>query len=414
MIPDPDPIGLPGAGLAADLPPAADLRAPHPGDELDPGRTVIAVVSDFLGRRRADERYRRLAQHLVSLLPITLAATITLGVAPLLFVQTLYGQFFYTSSILMAWPWLAVVPLVIVAYYGIYLYAWQGERLGDRRIWVGAGSALLLMVVAFLYVNNITLMLTPDRWHEIYASHSNGLFLNGEEGTLVPRLFHFLVAAPAVAGAALMVYALFIKGRSPEGYWVWAARYGAVWFLVSTLIQAAVGPLFLFRLPSTVRDPFVGDDTLRTALLLGGHRLRRPRAAGDGCRPASAKSLASGPGRRPLPGGHREPDERHPPLRARRVPLAPLLHRRSGGGQPDGPHRAVLRGAARRSRGCGLHGASRPASVRAGATRDLMHLAGLFGPMRILRRLGTVFPTHNETSVPKQHLYRRRDCSYNV
>jgi hypothetical protein len=267
VIPDPDPIPLPApAGLLTVLL-VLTFTLHILAMNVTLGGAVIAVVSDFLGRRRGDERYRRLAQHLVSLLPITLAATITLGVAPLLFVQTLYGQFFYTSSILIAWPWLAVVPLVIVAYYGIYLYAWQGERLGDRRILVGAGSALLLIVVAFLYVNNITLMLTPDRWHEIYASHSNGLFLNGEEGTLVPRLFHFLVAAPAVAGAALMVYALFMKGRSPEGYWVWAARYGAVWFLVFTLVQAAIGPLFLFRLPSTVRDPFVGDDTLRTALL---------------------------------------------------------------------------------------------------------------------------------------------------
>ena len=33
---------------------------------------------------------------------------------------------------------------------------------------------------------------------------------------------------------------------------------------------------------------------------------------------------------------------------------------------------------------------------------------------RILRRLGSILPIRNETSVPKQHLYRRRDCSYNV
>jgi len=270
VIPDPDPIGLPAPAWLLTFLLLLTFTLHILAMNFTLGGTVIAVVSDFLGRRRGDERYRRLAQHLVSLLPITLAATITLGVAPLLFVQTLYGQFFYTSSILMAWPWMAVVPLVIVAYYGIYLYAWQGERLGDRRIWVGAGSALLLVIVAFLYVNNITLMLTPDRWHDIYASHSNGLFLNGEEDTLVPRLLHFLVAAPAVAGAALVGYALFIKNRSPEGYWTWAARYGAVWFLVFTLIQAAVGPLFLFRLPTAVRDPFVGDDTLRTVLLVAG------------------------------------------------------------------------------------------------------------------------------------------------
>jgi hypothetical protein len=267
VIPDPDPIGIPAPAWLLTFLLLLTFVLHILAMNFTLGGAVIAVVSDFIGRRRGDERYQRLAKDLVSFLPITLAATITLGVAPLLFVQTIYGQFFYTSSVLMAWPWLGVVPLVIVAYYGIYLYAWRGERLGDRRIWVGAGSALLLIVVAFLYVNNVTLMLTPDRWHEIYASHSNGLFLNGEEDTLVPRLFHFLVAAPAVAGAALMVYALFVKGRSPEGYWVWAARHGAVWFLVFTLIQAAVGPLFLFGLPSAVRDPFVGDDTLRTALL---------------------------------------------------------------------------------------------------------------------------------------------------
>jgi len=268
VIPDPDPIALPAPDWLLIFLLLLTFVLHILAMNLTLGGTVIAVVSDFLGRRRGDERYRRLAQHLVSLLPITLAATITLGVAPLLFVQALYGQFFYTSSVLMAWPWLAVVPLVIVAYYGIYLYAWQGERLGGRRIWVGAGSALLLALVAFLYVNNVTLMLTPDRWHEIYTEHSNGFFLNNDERTLVPRLFHFLVAAPAVAGAMLMVYALFIKGRSAEGYWAWAARYGAVWFLAFTLIQAAVGPLFLFRIPSAVRDPFIGDDGLRTALLL--------------------------------------------------------------------------------------------------------------------------------------------------
>jgi len=270
VIPDPDPIGLPAPAWLLTFLLLLTFTLHILAMNLTLGGTVIAAVSDFIGSRRADERYRRLARDIVSLLPITLAATITLGVAPLLFIQTLYGQFFYTSSILMAWPWLAVVPLVIVAYYGIYLYAWQGERLGDRRIWVGAGSALLLMVVAFLYVNNVTLMLTPDRWQDIYASHSNGLFLNGEEGTLVPRLFHFLVAAPAVAGAALMVYALFVKSRSPEGYSTWAARLGALWFLVPTVIQAALGPLFLFRLPSTVRDPFIGDDTLQTVLLMAG------------------------------------------------------------------------------------------------------------------------------------------------
>lgn len=49
-------------------------------------------------------------------LPITIALTINLGVAPLLFLQVLYGQYFYTSSVLMASLWLgmAVIFLALV------------------------------------------------------------------------------------------------------------------------------------------------------------------------------------------------------------------------------------------------------------------------------------------------------------
>lgn len=270
MIPDPDPIALPAPVELLTSLLVLTFTLHILAMNVSVGGTVIAAFSDFLGRRNNNDHYRQLARHLVSVLPITMAATITLGVAPLLFLQTLYGQLFYTSSILMAWPWFAVVPLVIVAYYGIYLYALQGERLGQARVWVGAGSALLLIVVAFLYVNNLTLMLAPDRWSDIYADHSNGIFLNGEEDTLVPRLFHFLLAAPAVAGGFIIAYAAFMKNKTHEAYWTWAARYGALWFIAPTLVQLAVGPVFLVLLPPGVRDAFIGDDPGRTSLLFAG------------------------------------------------------------------------------------------------------------------------------------------------
>ena len=117
---------------------------------------------------------------------------------------------------------------------------------------------------------NLTLMLEPDRWSDIFADHPDGLFLNYEEDTLVPRLFHFLLAAPAVAGAFVIAYATFMKNKTDEAYWTWAGRYGALWFIGPTVIQLAVGPLFLLLLPEAVRDPFIGDDAGRTTLLFAG------------------------------------------------------------------------------------------------------------------------------------------------
>ena len=63
-------------------------------------------------------------------LPVFLPATITLGIAPLLFVQVLYGQFFYTSSIVMAWPWFLVLVFLTLAYYGFYYVSYRGGRPG--------------------------------------------------------------------------------------------------------------------------------------------------------------------------------------------------------------------------------------------------------------------------------------------
>jgi uncharacterized membrane protein len=54
-------------------------------------------------------------------LPVLMALAVNLGVASLLFSQTLHGQFFYPTTILMGRFWLAVIPLLIIAYAGLYL-----------------------------------------------------------------------------------------------------------------------------------------------------------------------------------------------------------------------------------------------------------------------------------------------------
>jgi len=94
------------------------------------GGVVMVSVSSFLGRN--DAKHREFARRAGGALPPVVAFAITLGVAPLLFLQLVYGQFFYASSVLMAWFWLAVVLLVMLGYYGVYWYNMQQEELGRR------------------------------------------------------------------------------------------------------------------------------------------------------------------------------------------------------------------------------------------------------------------------------------------
>ena len=71
------------------------------------GGTAIALVCRM--RRKSSEFSARLAGDLGQILPSVFAFTITLGVAALLFLQVLYGQFLYASSILVGVPWLAII-----------------------------------------------------------------------------------------------------------------------------------------------------------------------------------------------------------------------------------------------------------------------------------------------------------------
>ena len=56
-------------------------------------------------------------------MPIIMAMGINFGIVPLLFIQVGFYQIFYPATVLMAWSWLAVIVLLIPAYYGVYVYA---------------------------------------------------------------------------------------------------------------------------------------------------------------------------------------------------------------------------------------------------------------------------------------------------
>jgi hypothetical protein len=229
------------------------------------GGGVMLALSSYLGRR--DSRHRDLARRLVRVMPPVVAFTITLGVAPLLFLQLLYGQLFYTSSVLMAWAWLAVVLLLTVAYYGIYWFNFQQEALGTRGFWVMLVTALILLHIMMTFTQNMSLLERPLDFYPKFLEAPVGHYLGTYDvGTLL-RFAHTLVGAFAVAGLGLMLLARAWREAAPE-LAVWAQRYGLRWFLAGTGVQFLVGPGYLFSQPAAIRGSFLGADTLRTAILV--------------------------------------------------------------------------------------------------------------------------------------------------
>jgi hypothetical protein len=233
------------------------------------GGSILALHWRF-SRRAEDAAHRAaLLAFFAKALPVAVAATVTLGVAPLLFVQVLYGRLFFTSSILMAWLWLAVVPLVILAYYGAYLLAFRGERLGARARWVAALVAVLFAAIAFLYVSNVTRALRPDTFAGAYRASGRGLTLNLGDPTLWPRYLHVVLGAVAVAALGVALYGVLRRGRDP-GLSEWAVRKGTTLFGVATAANVFVGLLFLLSQPRNVLIRLVGGDAWAMSLLAVG------------------------------------------------------------------------------------------------------------------------------------------------
>ncbi len=236
------------------------------------GGTAVALVCTI--QRKSSAFCARLAGDLGRLLPSVFAFTITLGVAPLLFLQVMYGQFLYASSILIGVPWLAIIGMVILAYYGVYFFSMKGPEQKGQTTVVLALVVVLLASVAFVYSNNFTLMLTPARWLDLYQSHANGWNLNWWEPSLLPRYLHFVLGALAVAGLGLIVMGL---RQQEEAYRQWITEQGSLLFTGATLLNFGVGFWFLVKLTGPVRLSFVGGNRFATALL--GTGLLLPLAA---------------------------------------------------------------------------------------------------------------------------------------
>jgi hypothetical protein len=238
------------------------------------GGSVIALIERLRARSAggrnagaaatADGHFA-VARWIETKLPATMAFTVTLGVAPLLFVQALYGHLFYSSSVLMAWPWLSVIGLLLVTYSLVYRLSFGGGTLGGGQKVIGVLISLGLLTIAFLYVNNMTLAIRPEVWAAKYAARPDGTSLNVDDPTFWPRLLHFVIAALAVAGVILAVVGAKRVQKGDESGRSWL-RLGAFWFAVPTLLQFVSGLWWLLMLERTVMMQFMGQDLTMTIL----------------------------------------------------------------------------------------------------------------------------------------------------
>jgi hypothetical protein len=227
---------------------------------------VGGALVTLIGGRRAGSPGAVVARDAAGRVPTLVALTVNAGVAPLLFVQVLFGHFLYASSVVMAGWWFAIVPLLIIGYYAAYGVAFKFD--GARQPILASVTILVLLVVAFLWTSNNTLALTPDRW-AVYFDRPDGSYLNLSEGTVWPRWLHMIIGAVAVGGLFLALIQDNRVRRGEDGAAearAWSLRF----FTHGSLATMLVGIWWLMALPDPVMKLFMGGSVPASIMLVVG------------------------------------------------------------------------------------------------------------------------------------------------
>jgi hypothetical protein len=162
----------------------------------------------------------------------------------------------------MAVYWLSVIILLIIAYYSAYYYKFNFDRLHSARTYFIAATVLIFFVIAFLFTNNMTLMLKPETW-TVFFDNPRGTVLNLSDPSLFPRFLHFIAASAAVGGLFISVLWSWKQKKGIPGAEVHIER-GMKWFTYSTALQVLIGSCFLISLPREIMLLFMGRNTLYT------------------------------------------------------------------------------------------------------------------------------------------------------
>jgi len=255
LIPAVDPAGLPGPPWLFHVLLVFTFFLHMLFVNLTLGGTLLAFVAHLRGGGRGDGFRGVLAGRLMAVNAFGISLAITTGIAPLLFMQVIYHQYFYAATILIASVWFAMLILLVLGYYSTYVYKFRGAPAKGRGggIWL-AVSAVMFFLIAMIQVAVNLISSQPGKWASLADSEWSVL----ADPTYWPRLFHFVFAGIAFAALVMAWWAVRQANRGVDvEINTEIARYSWAWALWLTVLQVADGFLLLMLLPRPVLSGFM-------------------------------------------------------------------------------------------------------------------------------------------------------------
>lgn len=234
------------------------------------GGSWTAVICAFKSKKQPSLSLdNRFFKEMIGYLPTLVALTVTLGVAPLLFVQVLYGHLIYSSSIAIGWFWWLVFPMAIIVYYSFYYLKFNPLQNNVITRWMPLIAAMILLWISFILSYNFNLAQQPERFSKIILQDPSGWSMNFDDHSTFPRWLHMVVGAIAVSGVWIMWLGRFEHNRDSE-YATFKMELGYRLFAVPTMINILIGFVFMMTLPRNIMMRLMGQSMPETMLWIVG------------------------------------------------------------------------------------------------------------------------------------------------
>lgn len=234
------------------------------------GGTILTLWCQIKGLK--DKDYHNLAHEIARTITVNKSLAVVLGVAPLLSISTLYALYFYSAASLTGGMWIAIIPLVTVAFLLTYLNKYTWHELDTNKalsIAIIGAATVIFLFIPLIFLVNVNLMLFPEKWGLVKGFFSALLLPN-----VLPRYLHFIFASLAVTGLFLFWY-MGRKNYPFESYFEKLTRYEVKkkaysLTLAASMAQFIIGPLVLLTLPTK------GFDSKLILVILTGAAIALP------------------------------------------------------------------------------------------------------------------------------------------
>lgn len=222
------------------------------------GGIIILLFGKF------DDKWNNpIVQKFIKLFPNAMAATVTIGVAPLLFVQLVYPKQIYAASIISGWFWLMIFVVAMIGYYFLYALSFKQTTESRQKIYLSIVLACLLYV-SYIYSSVFALGEKPNLYKLLYTQGQGGTIINPDIGTYIFRWLHMITGAVTVGG---FFVALFGKDNDS------AFKTGKNFYLWGMIAAIVTGLAYMLGLGELMKpfmkSPAIWLVTLSFVLSLG-------------------------------------------------------------------------------------------------------------------------------------------------